>query len=212
MPRSGSVPGSESALTLCPMSLDLALIGFKGQSTAARVFGTLRDQVGSGTPWTSEVAIIEHHGHGRMSVRGTFASRYVDVEETDHVSEPGAGEGALTGAVLGAVFGPPGFAAGLVLGGIIGAETGQPTEVEPEPEPLIDELREAVPSGHSAIALLAEPEHVDAMLSALGESDQVAVVRRSLTSEQASALIASIAADPPASRGPTDKGDTASSA
>jgi uncharacterized membrane protein len=194
------------------MTLDLALIGFKGESTASSVFGTLRDRVGSAAPWTSEVAIVEHLGNDRMSVRGTFASRYVDVEETDHVSVPGAGEGALTGAVLGVIFGPPGFASGLVLGGIIGAETGKPTELEPEPQLLIDELRQAVPSGHSAIALLAEPGHVDAMLSALGESHQVAVVRRPLTAEQASALIASTVADPPASRGPTEKGDSASSA
>jgi uncharacterized membrane protein len=194
------------------MSLDLALVGFKGQSTAASVFGTLRDHVGSAAPWTSEVAIVEHHGNDRMSVRGTFGSRYVDVEETDHVSAPGAGEGALTGAVVGAIFGPPGFAAGFVLGGIIGAETGKPTDFEVEPELLIDELRKAVPSRHSAIALLAEPAHVDAMLSSLGEPDRAVVVRHTLTSEQASALIASIAADPLASRGPTEKGDGASSA
>jgi uncharacterized membrane protein len=194
------------------MSLDLALIGFKGQSTAASVFGMLRDRVGSAAPWTSEVAIVEHHGHDRMSVRGTFASRYVDVEETDHVSGPGAAEGALTGAVVGVIFGPPCFAAGMVLGGIIGAEAGTPTELEPEPELLIDELRQAVPSGHSAIALLADPTHVDALLSALGQSDQIVVVRRALSAERASSLIASIAGDPPASRGPTVKGDSASSA
>jgi uncharacterized membrane protein len=192
------------------VSLDLALIGFKGESTAASVFGTLRDRVGRAAPWTSEVAIVEHLGNDRMSVRGTFGSRYVDVEETDRISETGAGEGALTGAVLGAIFGPPGFASGLVIGGIIGAETGKPTELEPEPELLINELREAVPSGHSAIALLAEPAHVDAMLSALNGSQQVDVVRRPLTAEQASALIASIAADPPASRGPTRGGSTSS--
>lgn len=58
------------------MSLDLALVSFKGQSTAASVFGTLRDRVGSDTPWTNEVAIVEHHGNDRMSVRGTFGSRY----------------------------------------------------------------------------------------------------------------------------------------
>src|ERR1700728_704459 len=155
------------------VSLDLALVSFKGQPTAASVFGTVRDRVGRDAPWTSEVAIVEHLGRGRMSVRGTFASHYVDVEETDHVSVPGAGEGALTGAVVGVVFGPPGFAAGMVLGGIIGAEKGKPTEVEAEPKSLVDELREAVPSGHSAIALLADPEHVDAMLSALGDSHQV---------------------------------------
>ncbi|HEY6522552.1 MAG TPA: DUF1269 domain-containing protein [Solirubrobacteraceae bacterium] len=191
------------------MSLDLALVSFKGQATAASVFGTLRDRVGSAV-WTSEVAIVEHHGHDRMSVRGTFAGRYVDVEESDHVSERGAGEGGLTGAVVGAVFGPPGIASGLVLGGIIGAEAHKPSELEPEPEVLIDELRQAIPSGHSAIALLAEPTHVDALLSALDGSDHADVLRRALTAEQASALITSIAADPPASHGPTETGDSAS--
>ena len=185
------------------MSLDLALIGFKGQANAASVLGELRDRVGSAAPWTNEVAIVEHHLHDRMSVRGTFASHYVDVDEADHVSDTGAAHGALTGVLLGAVFGPPGWAAGLVLGTTIGAETGKPTEVEPEPERLVDELRNAVPSGHSAIALLADPSDVDAMLSALSESDHGDVVRRSLTAEQASALIASLAADPPASRGST---------
>lgn len=193
------------------MSLDLALIGFKGESAAASEFGILRDRVGNAAPWTSEVAIVEHLGHDRMSVRGTFGGRYVDVEETDHVSEPGAAEGGLTGAVVGAIFGPAGLAGGLVLGGLIGAEAGTPSEVEPEPELLIDELRKAVPSGHSAIALLAESAHVDALLSALVESDRAVVVRRTLTAEQASRLIASVAADPPASRGPTVSGESASS-
>jgi len=196
---------------LCAVSLDLALISFKGEPAAASAFGTLRDRVGRTALWTSEVAIVEHYGSGRISVRGTFDGHYVDVEETDHVSVPGAGEGALTGAVLGVVFGPPGFAAGLVLGGIIGAEIRTPTEVEPEPELLVNELRDAVPKGHSAIALLAEPAHVDELLSALGDSSDGAVVRRSLTAEQASALIASVAADPPASRGPTRDAGIASS-
>jgi uncharacterized membrane protein len=138
-----------------------------------------------------------------MSVRGTFAGRYVDVEETDHVSVPGVGEGALTGAVVGVLFGPPGFAAGMVLGGLIGAEVGKPTEVETEPELLINELRDAVPRHHSAIALLADPAHVDDMLSALGDSNDATVVGRPLSAEQASALIASVAADPAASAGPT---------
>jgi uncharacterized membrane protein len=191
------------------MGLDLALISFKGQSTAASVFGTLRDRVGSAV-WTSEVAIVEHHGHDRMSVRGTFAGRYVDVEESDHVSQPGAAGGGLTGAVVGTIFGPPGIASGLVLGGIIGAEAGKPSELEPEPEVLIEELRQAVPSGHSAIALLAEPTHVDALISALDGSEQAVVVRRALTDEQASALITSIAGDPLASPGPTEAGDSTS--
>jgi uncharacterized membrane protein len=193
------------------MSLDLALVSFKGESTAASEFGILRDRVGSAAPWTSEVAIIEHFRHGRMSVRGTFAGHYVDVEENDRVSQPGAAEGALTGAVVGVFFGPPGLAGGFVLGGIIGAEAGEPTELEPEPKLLIDELRSAVPRDHSAIALLADPTHVDALLSAVAPSDHAVVVRHSLTAEQASELTAAVATDPTASTGPTTEGESASS-
>ena len=188
------------------MSLDLALIGFKGEATAASEFGKLRDRAGTAAPWTSEVAIVEHAGHGRMSIRGTFVGRYVDVEEKDHVSQPGAAEGALTGAVVGVFFGPPGLAGGLVLGGVIGAVAAPPTEAEEEPTLLVDQLRDAVPPDHSAIALLADPTHVDALLSALDPTDHAVVVRHSLTAEQTSAITASLAAEPSASPAPTVQG------
>src|ERR1700759_5702818 len=118
------------------MSLDLALVSFKGEDTAASVFGTLRDRVGTAAPWTREVAIVEHFGHDRISVRGTFAGHYVDVDEKDQVSQRGAPEGAVTGAVGGGGFGPEGIGGGLVPEGIIGADAGKPPEVESELEPL----------------------------------------------------------------------------
>lgn len=182
------------------MSLALALVTFHGETAAASAFGRMRERAESDAPWTHEVAIVEHLRGGRVSVRGTFANRYVDVEETDHVSEPGAAEGALTGGLVGLLFGPPGLAAGLVLGGVIGAEVGKPTEVELEPEPLVEELREAVPKGDSAVVLLAEPAHVDAMLATLPERHGD-VIRHLLTEAQTSALIASLSAAPPASSG-----------
>jgi hypothetical protein len=69
------------------MSLDLAPIRFRGETTPASEFGTIRAGVGSEAPRTHEVAIIEHLHNDRMSVRGTFAERHVDVEETDHLCE-----------------------------------------------------------------------------------------------------------------------------
>ncbi|HEY1775655.1 MAG TPA: DUF1269 domain-containing protein [Solirubrobacteraceae bacterium] len=183
------------------MSLDLAVIGFEGEPTASAVYGTMRDRVGTDAPWTNEVAIVEHAHNGRMSIRGTFDAHYVDVEESDHVSQAGAAKGALTGALVGAVLGPPGWAAGFALGGIIGGDVGRPTETEPEPEPLVEDLRAAVPRGHSAIALLAAPEHVDAMLASLPEKHDPKL-RRTLSVEQAAAILASLSSTPAASSGP----------
>jgi uncharacterized membrane protein len=194
------------------MSLDLALIRFPGETKAASLFGAMRTSEGSHpAPWTHEVALVEHHRNGRMSVRGTFASHYVDVDEADQVSESGALEGALTGALVGAIFGPPGFAAGLVLGGTAGAEGGRPTKVEAVPKPLVDALRSSVPEGASAIGLLAAPMHVDAMLSALGDTDGAAF-RGTLTAEQASALRAMVNGAPMASAGPREEGQDAAPA
>ena len=189
------------------MSLDLLLIRFKGDAKAAIRFGAMREGAGSDASWTHEVAIVEHMPNDRMSIRGTFAGHYVDVYELDHFSARGAAEGALTGALVGGIFGPFfGAAPGLVLGLTIGAVAKKPTEVEPAPEPLTDELREAVPGGYSAIVLLAAPAHVDAMLSVLGESDGE-VLRRSLTVEQASALLQSVSEFALASSGPSEQGD-----
>ena len=189
------------------MSLDLALVGFRGEATASSVFGTMRDRVGTEAPWTLEAAIVERARNGRMSIRGTFDGHYVDVEESDHVSQPGAAKGALTGALIGAVFGPPGWAVGLALGGTIGAEVARPTETEIAPEGLVEELRGAVPHGHSAIALLAAPEHVDAMLAALHEKHE-SVLRRTLTVAQAAAMVAAVSSAPKASSGPSEAGES----
>ena len=46
-------------------------------------------------------------------MRGTFAGRYVDVDERGDVIGKRTAERALTRAVAGAFFGPPGFAVGL---------------------------------------------------------------------------------------------------
>ena len=193
------------------MGLDLALIGFAGETMASSVFGTMRDRVGADAPWTHEAAVVEHRSNGRMSIRGTFDGHYVDVDESDHLSQAGAARGALTGALIGAVLGPPGWAAGFALGGTIGSQIARPTETETEPEGLVEELRDAVPRGHSAIALLAAPEHVDAMLAALHEKHE-SVLRRTLTVGEAAAILASVSSAPHASSGPSRAGEAAPNA
>jgi uncharacterized membrane protein len=87
------------------------------------------------------------------------------VDESDRVSQKGAGEGAVTGGLVGALLGPPGIAVGLLVGAVIGSRTSSPSDTEFEPQQLADQLRAAVPRGSSAIALIAPAADVDEILA-----------------------------------------------
>ena len=185
------------------MSLDLALIRFPGETKAANLLGVIRAHEMSYSAWTNEVALVEHHRDGRISVRVTFAGRDVDVDDPDHLSELGALEGALTGGLVAAIFGRGGFAVGLVLEGAVEPEPSRLAHVESAAGSLVDGLRSSVPKGVSALVLLAAPMHVDALLSALGEVTG-AVFRHTLTAEQATALTTALNGSTMASAGPLD--------
>jgi uncharacterized membrane protein len=177
------------------VDLEFALVVFDGENGAVERFAAARDRSSSGARWVSEVGLVEHHNNGHLLLRGTFAGHYVDYDEADHVSERGAGEGAVTGGLIGVLLGPPGIAVGLVLGGIIGSLVGKPSDAEAEPEPLVSRLRTLVPRSSSAIVLIAAAGDADEMLTAVGEGRDT--IRRTLTADQAAALEAALSATPP---------------
>jgi uncharacterized membrane protein len=183
------------------VDLDFGLVQFEGENTASKRFAEARDQAGAGARWAREIGLVEHHHNGRLLLRGTFAGHYLDVDETDHVSEKGAGEGAVAGGLVGVLGGPPGMAVGLVVGGIIGSQVGAPAETEHEPELLVARLREVMPRSRSAIVLIAAARDVDEMMSAVGDSAEHQF-RQTLTAEQAAALEASLNSAPRVSPGP----------
>jgi uncharacterized membrane protein len=184
------------------VSLDLALVVFDRIERAERAYADVIGASGD-APWIHEIAFVEHHRHDRIIVRGTFAGRYVDVDdEGDYIGKRTA-EGALTGAVAGVLFGPLGIATGLVAGGTVGglAEADHAPVLH---DTLVDEVRADVPEKSSAVLLLASPEHVDAMAAAF-EGHGGRLVRRSLTPEAAKALEAAVAGRPSAA--PPSAGD-----
>jgi uncharacterized membrane protein len=175
------------------MSLDLALLVFHHTEGAERAYAAMLEAAGA-PPWVQEVSFVEHHRHDRVVVRGTFAGRYVDVDERGDVIGKRTGEGALTGALVGALFGPPGFAVGLVAG----ASAGGLSEADRAPhlhDAFLDELRSEVPQKSSALLLLAAPEHVDAMVAAL-DGHGGRLVRHHLSPEAALALEDAVAGHP----------------
>jgi uncharacterized membrane protein len=177
------------------MSLDLALMIFDRIEGAERAYA---DVIGAAhdAPWVHEIAFVEHHRHDRIVVRGTFAGRYLDLDDQGDVIGKRTAEGALTGAVAGAFFGPAGFAAGLVAGGAAGGLT----EADHAPhlhDALIDDVRSEVPDRSSAVLLLASPEHADAMIAAFDGSGG-RLVRHHLSPQEAQALQSAVAGRPPA--------------
>ena len=78
------------------MGLDLALEVFPDSEGAERAYADVRDAIGD-APWIDEIALVEHHRRDRIVVRGTFAGRYVDVDDQGDVIGKRTAEGALTG-------------------------------------------------------------------------------------------------------------------
>ncbi len=185
------------------MDLDFALACFDGETAAAESLYSARAPRGADPPWTREVGFVEHHRNGHLILRGTFAGHYVDVDETDHVSQKGAGEGAVAGGLVGVLLGPAGIALGLLVGGIIGSQVGDASETEPEPQALADQLRDLVPRSCSAIVVIAPAHDVDEMLAAVGDTAR-STSRRSVTDEQAAALQASLSTTPLAAAPPRE--------
>jgi len=187
------------------MGLELAIVCYPGQTKAESSFGALRERAGEGASWPHEVALVEHHRHDRLVIHGTIAGHFVDVNEMDHLSQPGAAKGAAAGMLLGTLLGgPAGLAPGVVLGAALGGSAGTPDEVEPEPERLSADLRAAVPVGQSAIVLLADSGHVDQMLALIG--DHADVTRRSISDEERGELERDIASTPLAAPAPSEDG------
>jgi uncharacterized membrane protein len=183
------------------VSLDLAVVRFAGEGAAVERYAAARDHVTSrlsrSAPpqWTQDVGFVERHHNGRLLVRGTFAGHYVDVDESDDVSQRGAAEGAVSGGILGVLLGPPGIAVGLLTGALAGSRLGGSREVEDEPQALAASLREAIPRSSSAIVTIAPAPEVDELLAALGEG-ATDVVRRTLADDEVTALEASLRAAP----------------
>ena len=180
------------------MSLDVAVAQFDGEGTAVRRYAAAREVPGADPPWTQKVGFVEHHRHGHLLLRGTFAGHYLDVDESDRVSQKGAGEGAVAGGLVGVLLGPAGIAVGLTLGAIVGSQAGKASDVEAEPGALAEQLRAAVPRSSSAIVLISDPPDVDEMVAALDAGAQD-ITRQTLTAEQQAALEASLSGAPPAS-------------
>jgi uncharacterized membrane protein len=175
------------------MSPDLALIVFDHTEGAERAYAAVLESSGP-RPWLHELAFVEHHRHDHIVVRGTFAGRYVDIDDRGDVIGRRTADGALAGAAAGLLFGPPGFAVGLVAGATAGGLSEEERAGHLH-NAFVDELRATVPERSSALLVMAAPEHVDALLAALAGRHGT-VVRHGVEPEAAAILQDAVSAYP----------------
>lgn len=191
--------GSPSLVEMEAVGLDLGLMVFEHTGGAEQAYSRAPREV-AGVAWANEIAFVEHHRRDRIVVRGTFAGRYVDADDEEEFVGKKMVEGAAAGGAAGALFGPTGFAAGLVAGGMAGGVETEHSGPRLR-SALFDEVRREVPQGSSAVILLATPQHIDAMISAL-EGQHGRLVRHRLSPEAAQALRAAVADSPSAAPRP----------
>jgi uncharacterized membrane protein len=169
------------------MSLELAVMVYPHVDEADHAFADAFE-ADKEAAWLQEAAIVEHHRHDRVDVRGNVAGHYVDSGDEGDVIGKRTLEGALTGGLVGLVFGPAGLAAGLAAGGAVGG-VAQSHRVAEEHGAFLDEVRGDVPPKSSAIVLLAAPEHVDQMVATLKSGrHRGELTRRPLTEDLVSDL------------------------
>jgi uncharacterized membrane protein len=196
--RAGAATGVASG-PMDPDGLDFALMVFNHPEGAERAYSRAPGTIG-GVAWSQEVAFVEHHRRNRIVVRGTFAGRYVDADDEQEFAGRKAAEGVVAGGAIGLLFGPAGLAVGLVGGGMVGG-VAQERSAPHLRSAFFDAVRQDVPEGASALVMLAAPEHVDAMVSAL-EGHDGRLQRHRLSAEEARALQEAVASDPQAAPPP----------
>jgi hypothetical protein len=182
---------------LAGVGLDLALVVFDGLHRAESVYADVRERAGD-APWMHDLAFVEHHPRNRVVVHGTFAGRFLDIEDEGDPLGPDAAKGALTGAIVGAVSGRRASPLGWWPEA---AAWWRAAPTHPSCTGLLRRGARRRPEGSSALVLLASAEHVGAMIDALAGSGG-RVVRRTLSDDAVGQLADSVAFAPPASDPP----------
>jgi uncharacterized membrane protein len=169
------------------MTLELAAMVYPHVDDADHAFADAFE-VDKEAAWLREAAIVEHHRHDRIDVRGTVAGHYIDTEDEGDVIGKRTLEGALTGGIVGLAFGPAGLAAGLALGGTAGG-VAQSHSTPHEHSAFLEAVRADVPPKSSAIVLVAAPEDIDKMAATLESGRRKGqLTRRELPDEIVSVL------------------------
>jgi uncharacterized membrane protein len=161
------------------MSVEMATVAFDGTHTAEQELSGLRTS--RADAWLTDVAVLEHHKGGRFSMKATSP----DYGDEDHIGA-GIAIGGGTGLLLGMIAGPLGILFWAAVGGLAGGAAGASSRAGAF-DPLVDQVKDALPHGTSALILVAESATAEELVTAVGARGRQ-VLRQTLTDEQVDQL------------------------
>jgi len=157
--------------------VELIVAGFNEEGKASEVLKEIRKLQKDKVIFLINAAVLSKDEKGKVSIR-----------ETEDVS---AGKGALFGALAGGLVGLLGGPVGVVIGAAVGAATGGVAANKIDmgfPDDTLEELKETLKPGSSAILALIQHQWVDRLVEEMEKYD-AALFRQSLKEELSAQLL-----------------------
>jgi uncharacterized membrane protein len=158
--------------------MEIGILKFEGTHEAEDALKEVFDAEADRRPWLHEVGVVSRPLLGRLTIRASYPESREAYREGD-IARRAGGYGAYTGYLLGALAGPLRQA----FFSVAASEAAEERVSEVEKKLFhIDQLKELLPRGSSAVILIAEPPIVDEMVEAFA-SYAPTVIRRDVAEE-----------------------------
>jgi len=160
--------------------MEMTILKFSNTHDADSALERALAAEGDRKPWLHDVAVVRRPLIGKISIRVTFedGDKPIEIKRGDLASE-GLDAGAMTGYLVGSLIGPlhADMAAmeGATRGRAAGKELGDKLM-------FVDEIKQVLPRGSSALVLVATPEVNDQLVQVFA-SDSPEIIRRDLARE-----------------------------
>ena len=170
---------------------DLILLKFDDTYGAQAAMNAVRALEELDYAWMEDVAVVERHHSGRTSTHTTHGS-----------VSAGAAWGGLTGMLVGLLWPPVGFLAWWAAGMGVGALIEKATKEAGLDSAMLDEIKDSLDKGQSALLLIGAAGDADEMTRAFEPYHPIDVLRRPLPEQAVANLQEALGS----SEAPTDEG------
>jgi uncharacterized membrane protein len=159
--------------------MEVCILTFTDTHYADDALEKALDVVGGQLPWLHEVGVVKRPLIGKISIRATFDDdKPTELKQGDLASQA-ADTGALTGYLIGSLVGP----LHADMAAMEGEQRARAAAKRAENELMfVDEIKQALPRGTSALVLVA-PKEINDDFVALFSDYTIEIDRRDLAEE-----------------------------
>ena len=156
---------------------DLIVATFTDEATAGAAMDALRRLKSGGLAGIEDAAIVRKDDDGKTRVKNSI----------DQATVGGAVVGGLLGALLVVFFPLIGIVGGAIAGGLVGHSLGHHVE-----KSFVDDVSKQLEAGQSALFVLLNSDHVDAVIGALRPIEGGTLIQTTLDPELEQAVAEAI--------------------